>query len=195
MTSTFKIFSSAGTVLSVVLSINLALAQTAPTTKTGAPVVNQPAALSVKEKLARAALMKQGAAQASARVSQMLSESRGKSDIIRVNCLDDKLAQIHANQRTVDDRYGAIQSAAASNDGDRVNHEFTVMGVVAKKIQSLQSEANQCIGKDMYDSRASNVSVVINPNFLPLSGGAGVVVPPPTIAPSPVIPPPASPFI
>ena len=51
------------------------------------------------------------------RIQVLIEEARKQKDIIRINCLTDKLVQVKANQNIADRSSQAMQDAAARNDG------------------------------------------------------------------------------
>jgi hypothetical protein len=126
----------------------------------------------------------------SRQVASMLDEARQERDIIRVTCLNDKLTQINANLRTATTRAEALDDAVEAQDAPRRNHEFTVLTVIAQKIQTLEREAQQCIGEDIFETGATTVETTVDddtpvdPDELPEQP-----------VPVPVLPPPVSPTI
>lgn len=124
----------------------------------------------------------------SRQVASMLDEARQERDIIRVTCLNDKLTQINANLRTATTRAEALDDAVEAQDAPRRNHEFTVLTVIAQKLQTLEREAQQCIGEDIFETGATTVETEIDddtpvdPDELPDQP-----------VPVPVLPPPVSP--
>jgi len=122
-------------------------------------------------------------------VQRMMDEARKASDIIRVTCLDDKLAQINANLRTAEARLAALKSAV---DPARRKHESIVLTVVSQKLQVLHREAQQCVGQQMYETGMTKVVTEINADLLPFETDPSN---PPIVLPPllPTIPEPASP--
>ncbi len=148
--------------------------------------------LSPEEQLAEAQRVQNRGTQISRRVQTMLDEARRERDIIRVTCLNDKLTQVNANLRTLEERIGNLQSAVQGQDASRRNHEFTVITVLSQKFNVLEQEANQCLGQDIFETGATRVTTSIDPET-PIEDPT--VVPeqvPPAV---PFIPPPASPSI
>ena len=152
--------------------------------------VRRRANLNPAEQLAEAERVGQEAQQLSRRVSAMLDEARQDRDIIRVTCLNDKLTQINANIRTLENRIDNLQASVDSADRDRGGHEFTVISVLDQKLNLLEREASQCIGEDIFETGATTVTTEIDegtptddPTVIPLT---------PPSSPVPYIPPPAS---
>jgi hypothetical protein len=98
-------------------------------------------------------------------VRRQLADAREKRDVVRVLCLNDKLNQIDLATRTASDRVEALNSAASQNDLDRTKHEYTVARVLRDRVNTLVTEANQCIGEETGFFGDSKVTVDIDPNI------------------------------
>jgi hypothetical protein len=81
-------------------------------------------------------------------VRQQLAAAREEKDVVKTLCLNDKLNQIDLAVRTATDRVSGLESAVAQNDSDRARHQFTVVQVLRDRVNTLVSEANQCIGEE-----------------------------------------------
>jgi hypothetical protein len=152
--------------------------------------VERRANLSGPEQLAEAERIQARSAQIQERVAQMLDQARRDRDIMKITCLNDKLVQIRANGRSIAERRANLREADRARDSDRRNHEFTVLTVLSTKQNTLEQEANQCIGQDLFDTGATNVSTFVDPNT---PDEDPTVVPEFPQYPIPYIPPPASP--
>lgn len=151
--------------------------------------VRQQAQLTTEEQGAEAERIETRGTQISRRVMSMLDEARRERDIIRVTCLNDKLTQINAHLRTLQSRRQNLQEAVQTGDDGRRNHEFTVITVLGQHFTTLEQEANQCIGQDIFETGTTQVVTTIDPSTpdedpstLPQPPGPGV----------PFVPPPAS---
>jgi hypothetical protein len=143
------------------------------------------AALTEQERADKARKIVAKGEKLSKRVSNMLNEARKEADIIRITCLNDKLTQINANLRNARKRLEAMLAAV---DPKAANHEFTVLKVLEQKFQTLEQEANQCVGQDIYEIGATEVITDIDPSMVPDDQGNV-----PAGGPSfPVVPPPAT---
>ena len=111
--------------------------------------VRRRANLGPQEQLQEARAIQQRGTDLSRRVSAMLDEARQERDIIRVTCVNDKLTQVNANLRTVEQRIDNLEDAVEADDSSRRNHEFTVITVLGQKFVVLDREAAQCIGQDI----------------------------------------------
>jgi hypothetical protein len=152
--------------------------------------VERRANLSGPEQLAESERIGTRATQTSRRVTQMLDEARRERDIIRVTCLNDKLTQVNANLGSIAVRSESLQQAVQMNDDDRRNHEFTILSVLSQKIRTLEQEANQCLGQDIFETGNARVETSIDPAAPDEDASA---VPSYPDVPVPFIPPPASP--
>lgn len=81
------------------------------------------------------------------RVQNMLDRARREKDTIKITCLDDKLTQIHVNIRGMEEREAALRAATETNDDSTSEQQFTVLKIYVSRIQSLWSEAENCIGE------------------------------------------------
>ncbi len=95
----------------------------------------------------------------SERVSNMLNEARKESDIIRITCLNDKLTQINANLRNAQQRLAALSDAT---DKESRNHEYTVLMVLKQKFKTLDQEAGQCVGQDIFEIGHTQVTTEVD---------------------------------
>ncbi len=126
----------------------------------------------------------QGASQT---INDQLRIARKERDVVRVLCLNDKLNQVDVALSSAKDRMAALSMAVQRKDADRSRHEFTVLDVLADRVQALVNESSQCVGEETGFIGEAEVSVTIDPN-LPddgsSEGGSQLTAPPP---PSPAI--------
>ena len=151
--------------------------------------VQRRADLSPEEQMTEAQQTERRGLEISRRVSAMLDEARRENDIIRVTCLNDKLTQINAHLRTLQSRRENLQEAIQTGDDGRRNHEFTVITVLGQHFTTLEQEANQCIGQDIFETGTTQVVTTIDPST-PEEDPSNIPTPPPPSVP--FIPPPAS---
>lgn len=158
--------------------------------------VKKEANLSPEQQVTEAERISRTGTQLSERLTKLLDEARRDKDIIRVTCLDDKLMQVNANLRTVEQRLRAIREAQQMKDQGRLNHEFTVMSVLNQKFGLLDQEANQCVGQDLFEPGAAQV-VTSNAGVSDFASGQNSATAPPAPPPavSVTVPPPISPTL
>jgi uncharacterized protein YqeY len=103
----------------------------------------------------------------SSTVRRMLEKARQQRDVVKTLCLNDKLSQIDVAARSARDRKDALQAAAARNDQELSNHEFTILTVLRQRAEQLTAEANQCLGEEAAFIGATNVETTIDPTLPP----------------------------
>jgi hypothetical protein len=94
-----------------------------------------------------------------ARVQSELERARNERDVVKTLCLNDKLNQIDVALTSATERRHALDLASKQGDKDLANHEFTILSVLYQRVQQLDSEANQCIGKEVAFTGESSVTV------------------------------------
>ncbi|MFA6129260.1 MAG: hypothetical protein WC699_18315 [Bacteroidales bacterium] len=132
--------------------------------KSGDPGSSSRFALTNEEKVAQGESIARRASQLNERLSKMLDGARREKDIMRANCLSRKLTELNSNLRYIEGRNRALRDAVSGNDQARANHEYTVLGVLAQKLDQLDQEASQCLGQDIYESGASQVVTTFDTN-------------------------------
>jgi hypothetical protein len=128
------------------------------------------------------------------RVQSLIEQSRKQKDIIKLNCLTDKLVQAKASLNIADRSFTTMQDSIARADEGGAFHEYTRITIVNQNVQVLSSEAEACVGEDLSYVGATRVDVDITgvppgDPTQPGPPGGGEVVRPPDVEP------PASPFI
>ena len=127
---------------------------------------------------------------AAATVRRQLTISREQKDVVKALCLNDKLNQIDLATRTATDRVGGLEAGVNANDTERSKHQYTVILVLRDRVNTLVSEANQCIGEDVGFVGESNVTMEIDSDIPDVDPSVfpndPLVTPPPVVSP-PVI--------
>jgi hypothetical protein len=117
-----------------------------------------------------------------------LEEARNTKDVVKLNCVNEKLTQVKGLLRISEQSDVALQEAVAKKDATSADHEYTKVTIASAKVEQLKGEAEQCIGALAFRTD-ENLSVeVVTPD---LPGGDPSNPPAPT--PASVSPPPASP--
>lgn len=80
-------------------------------------------------------------------VSDMLDQARGDRDLIKVNCLNDKLTQIDVTLRSAREHQELLGTAVSTNNDGQRNHEFVLLTIYRGRTSGLGVEARQCIGE------------------------------------------------
>jgi hypothetical protein len=99
------------------------------------------------ERLARDSAAK--ADQDGKRVEELKIEARKQKDVIKLNCINDKLLQIKQLLNILEDGMSKLSLAIAEgNDGERY-HRYTVIKISGEKIAGLRDEAEACVGEEI----------------------------------------------
>ncbi len=98
-------------------------------------------------------------------VQSLQEQSKKDKDIIRLNCVTDKLVQVRVNLNIGEQSMTALQEAVTRADEGERTHEFTRLTIVNQKVQVLGAEAENCIGEDLSFVGATRVDVEIDPNI------------------------------
>lgn len=118
-----------------------------------------------------------------------LEEARNTKDVVKLNCVNEKLTQIKGLLRISEQSDVGLQEAVAKRESTQAEHEFTKVNIARSKVEQLRAEAEQCIGQLAFRTD-ENMSVEMElPEYLP--PGDPTTVQPPT--PIDSRPPPASP--
>jgi hypothetical protein len=91
----------------------------------------------------------------------LIEQARRQKDVIRLNCLYDRIGQLKANVTIAD---GALQSLAEANarhDEGAAAHEYTRITIVHQKAQVLSGEGQACVGEDLAYVGATRVDVEV----------------------------------
>jgi len=120
---------------------------------------------------------------------QVLEETaKRQKDIIKLNCVKDKLVQGKVNLNIAEQSMTSLQESIARADEGGRTHEFTRLTIVNQKVLVLGAEAENCIGEDLSFVGATRVDVEIDPSI----PQTDPTQPPAPIQPINERPPPAS---
>lgn len=158
---------SLGVLVSLGLSFGVARAQTNPQGGNATEVRTQRVAqLSGPDQLREAGAVVDSITTARRQVSDMLDRARQERDIIKVNCLNDKLTQIDVTLRSAREHQELLQTAVTINNDGQRNHEFQLMTIFRSRSHGLETEARACIGEDTgtFD-RDTRLTLIVDPNI------------------------------
>lgn len=129
---------------------------------------------------------------AATRVRHLLDDARKNSpkDIVKLTCLQDKLAQIEISLDSAKKRSSSLKNAQASGNKDLANHEFTMLTTLRQRSEQLDAEANQCIGEEIGFPGDTKIKATIDPNIAPVDPGGSTGWTDPGVI---IVVPPASP--
>lgn len=93
------------------------------------------------------------------RLTQLQQQARESRDIIKLNCVNDKLLQVKQLLNIADSARASLGEAIAGhNEGDRY-HQYTVITVSSEKARGLRDEAEACIGEELVFSGRASIDV------------------------------------
>lgn len=158
-----------GAVLALGLSVGGADAQ--PVTRNARPDAEvgsrRVANLSGADQLREANTTLESIAGTRRRLSDLLDRARTERDIIKVNCLNDKLTQVDVTLRSAREHFELLQNAVGLNNDGQRNHEFELVNVFRERSTSLEQAARLCIGEETgtFDPTSTIVQVRIDPTI------------------------------
>jgi hypothetical protein len=83
------------------------------------------------------------------RMVQLQEVARREKDVIKLNCVNDKLLQLKQLINIADQANTNLQEAVARGDDDSRYHEFGRITIAHQQAQALASEAENCVGEDL----------------------------------------------
>ncbi|MGZ5252303.1 MAG: hypothetical protein ACXWCE_18950, partial [Caldimonas sp.] len=95
------------------------------------------------------------------RVTQLQAKAKKDKDMVKLNCVNDKLMQVQGHMKVTDQSMGTLALDVAKSDDTARQHEFTRITILYQKVVTLGTEAEQCIGEDVSYVGATRVDVEI----------------------------------
>jgi hypothetical protein len=92
-------------------------------------------------------------------VGLLVEAARKEKDVIRLNCVFDKQAQLKANIAVVDRALQDLRDAIGRRDEGESGHQYNKIAIVHSKVQVLGAEAQACVGQDLAYVGATTVEI------------------------------------
>jgi hypothetical protein len=127
--------------------------------------VGQKPTLTTDEMISQSRQYQQSMTQVMQRVQTLQETARKQKDIIKLNCVSDKLVQAKVNVSIADQAMTALQENIAKADEGGRTHEFTRLTIINQKVLVLGAEAENCIGEDLTFVGATRIDVDVDPNI------------------------------
>jgi hypothetical protein len=124
------------------------------------------------------------------RIFGLDAKAKKDKDMVKLNCVGDKLTQVKGHMTVSDQSMASLQGAINRGDDGARQHEFTRLTILYQKVVTLGTEAEQCIGEDVSYVGATTVEVDIDPS-IPVTDPTQPDLPIPDVG----RPPEASPFV
>jgi hypothetical protein len=127
--------------------------------------VGQKPTLTVDEMISQSREYQQGMGQVIKRIQTLQETARKQKDIIKLNCVADKLVQGKVNVSIADQALTSLQENISRADEGGRTHEFTRLTIINQKVTVLGAEAENCIGEDLSFVGATRIDVDVDPNI------------------------------
>ncbi|HVP61349.1 MAG TPA: hypothetical protein VMT11_12355 [Myxococcaceae bacterium] len=158
---------------------------------TPAPTLERAADIPDAEKLSRSNAAVSRMRSVLSEVLGRLEEARATKDVVKLNCVNEKLTQIKGLLRISEQSDVALQEAVSKKDATAAEHEYSKVSIAKNKVEQLRSEAEQCIGQLAFRTDENLTVEVEVPSGLPTEDPTNPPAPPPPTSRSP----PASPIL
>ena len=118
-------------------------------------------------------------------------QAKADKDVIRLNCLLDKLNQVKVNGNMLDQALQSLQECVSRHDETAQLHEYTRVTIINQKAQVLRTEADACVGAETNYVGPTKVVVESPAGLTATVDQPAAVAPPLTIIDRPIV---ASPY-
>ena len=108
-------------------------------------------------------------AQMKAAMRQVLGEvedARAAKDIVKLNCVNEKLTQIKTLLKVAEQADISLHEAISAND-EGADSEFAKVGIARTKVEGLRTDSDRCIGQLAYVVDEKTTVEVQQPSDLP----------------------------
>lgn len=129
------------------------------------------------EKIRRSAEALQKMRQALKDVLGKLEEARNSRDVVKLNCVNEKLTQVKGLLRISELADVAMQEAIAKKEDSSALHEYTKVSIAVTKVTQLRAEAEQCLGQLAFRTDENLAIDVEVPEDLPSGDPTSPVTP------------------
>ncbi|HEY1418212.1 MAG TPA: hypothetical protein VGF41_09910 [Myxococcaceae bacterium] len=144
-----------------------------------------------KEKITRSSAAVSRMRSVLSEVLGRLEEARATKDVVKLNCVNEKLTQVKGLLRISEQSDVALQEAVARKDATAAEHEYSKVSIAKSKVEQLRNESEQCIGQLAFRTDENLTVEVEVPSGLPTEDPTN----PPQPQPPTNRPPPASPIL
>jgi ribosomal protein L9 len=100
-----------------------------------------------------------------------VEEARNEKDIVKLNCVNEKLTQIKALLKVAEQSDIALHEAVSNRDVSS-DTEFSKIAIARSKVEGLRAESEQCIGQLAYIVDEKTTVEVQQPSDLPGAGSS-----------------------
>ncbi len=82
-------------------------------------------------------------------IAQLQEQAKKQKDVIKLNCVNDKMVQVKGHMAVADTAMGNFNEAMGKGDDDGRRHEYQRVGILYQKVLVLGTEARNCVGDDL----------------------------------------------
>ncbi len=118
-------------------------------------------------------------------VLKMLEDARQSKDVVKLNCVNEKLAQMKGLLRISEQSDISLQEAVAKKETESAEHEYTKVSIAQVKVNELRASAEECIGQLGFRTDENQTVDVEEPSDLPKGDPTQVAPVPGVIGRSP----------
>ena len=94
-----------------------------------------------------------------ARAVAVQQVAREQKDVIRLNCVNDKLLRIEQLLDIAEAARNELVEAVAAGDGEASLHQYSQVGIAHEKVTALREEAEACVGEELVFLGPTSVDV------------------------------------
>ena len=177
--------------LAAVLLLGVGLAHAQGPAKPATTTLEKASDVPDKEKISRSSAAVTRMRSVLSEVLGRLEEARATKDVVKLNCVNEKLTQVKGLLRISEQSDVALQEAVVRKDATAAEHEYSKVTIAKGKVEQLRNESEQCIGQLAFRTDENLTVEVEVPSGLPSEDPTN----PPTPAPPTSRSPPASPIL
>lgn len=96
---------------------------------------------------------------------ELIATARRKKDIVRLNCLNDKVTPMKGVIKVAEDAGQMLTEQAGSGDQDGARGSYTKVALARERVSQLKVQAANCVGAESYYGGDTEVNTEINPSL------------------------------
>jgi hypothetical protein len=151
------------------------------------PLAVQKSTISGDEMLSQGREYRQQIQSITMQIQVQSQQAKADKDVIRLNCLLDKLNQVKVNANMMDQALQSLQDCVSRHDDSAQLHEYTRVTIINQKAQVLRTEADACVGAETNYVGPTKVVVESPAGLTATVDQPAAVAPPLTIIDRPVV--------
>jgi hypothetical protein len=137
----------------------------APAPSPVAPSIPQKSTIGGAEMLSQGRDYRQQIQTITVQIQAQANQAKTDKDVIRLNCLLDKLTQVKVNGNMMDQALQTLQECVSRQDESAELHEYTRVTIINQKVQVLRTEADACVGSETSYVGPTKVVVEVPPGL------------------------------